>query len=224
MKNNQVFLRSSRALEKVREVLSSMESPILQLGPGKGAITSLIHDLGLDYTAVQSDSRFRQDLKGLNVVFGNFLTFRPESRYRSFVSNLPFDIASVVLFRIYEQYPDVKSCLVVVPRHLRLKFKERTRTGITLRNMYEMELIMELTPQDFSRNVTVYSDLILLKRKECDPALSFVMRQNVRPKRKLRNQMKWLDGHEIGELRSSQLNEDHLKTLVELYKKNKNQK
>ena len=112
----QHFLRDEAALERiVRAVDLTPDDPVLEIGPGLGALTRLLCRDALSVTAVEVDSRFEPPLRklceafpNLSLIFADFLRLdSAELMERAFgpargvvAANIPYYISTAILERL----------------------------------------------------------------------------------------------------------------------------
>ena len=117
----QHFLESPWAAKVVRAVTPEADQTFIEIGPGRGAITSLLASSARRVVAYEIDrdlaARLRQaGIPNVQVVDGDFLDITAE-RVRHelaaeptgslrFVGNLPYNVASPILFKLVQLFVD----------------------------------------------------------------------------------------------------------------------
>ena len=112
----QVFLRCTDVIRKIVEVACKNIAAILEIGPGKGALTAELLKSGLPVTAIEIDPAWSQYLEAKFTNFGNLnivnddvlkldlalllSDFRNKTKHVNIVSNLPYNITGPVLFKL----------------------------------------------------------------------------------------------------------------------------
>lgn len=101
----QNFLTDPAAIRAVVDLVARTEGPIVEIGPGGGALTRPLAALGRPLTAVEVDGRRVRELRGLlgpgtSVVHADFLRFRLPAAPHVLVGNLPFHRTTAVLRRV----------------------------------------------------------------------------------------------------------------------------
>ena len=87
---------------------------IVEIGPGHGAITALIHASGCTFDVIEIDQDFISSLElkypGVNVIASDALKFDFAAYYRGkrirVIGNLPYNISTPLLFKLFKQ-PDI---------------------------------------------------------------------------------------------------------------------
>jgi 23S rRNA (adenine-N6)-dimethyltransferase len=101
----QNFLTDPAAIRAVVDLVARTAGPIVEIGPGGGALTLPLGALGRPLTAVEVDGRRVRELRdrvrpGPTVVHADFLRFRLPAAPHVLVGNLPFHRTTAVLRRI----------------------------------------------------------------------------------------------------------------------------
>ncbi len=103
--HGQNFLTDPSIIATIRRLVAATEGPIIEIGPGDGALTSPLAQLGRPVTAVEIDTRLARRLAQrvpphVQVVADDFLTFRLPTSAHVIVGNLPFHQTTAMLRRI----------------------------------------------------------------------------------------------------------------------------
>ncbi|MFD7654334.1 23S ribosomal RNA methyltransferase Erm [Actinosynnema sp. NPDC059797] len=101
----QNFLTDPAAIRAVVDLVARTTGPIVEIGPGGGALTLPLEELGRPLTAVEVDGRRVRELRdrvgpGTSVVHADFLRFRLPAAPHVLVGNLPFHRTTAVLRRV----------------------------------------------------------------------------------------------------------------------------
>ncbi len=117
VKFSQVFLKDLSARRKIAEAVLSMadfslkENALLEIGPGAGAITSLVFPKVPSLKVVEIDRKYASALSleypGLSVINGDFLKSDVESIFPGrehlyFFGNLPYRISTAIMEKILD--------------------------------------------------------------------------------------------------------------------------
>ncbi|MCL4118367.1 UNVERIFIED_CONTAM: hypothetical protein GTU68_019601, partial [Idotea baltica] len=189
---------------------------VLEVGPGRGAITKyLLQQDVFTFKAVEAD---RDMVHHLQQTFGlgpdqliqeDFLKLPLDQVYDSdyaVIGNFPYNISSQILFRV-DKY---KEQIPFVLGMFQLEVAKRLASGpgskvygvvsVLLQAAYDIELLFEVPPDSFKPAPKVTSAIISLTRKEnyhipCDPKLfRSIVKGSFNQRRKmLRNTLKpWI--------------------------------
>lgn len=101
----QNFLTDRHTITRVVDLVSRTGGPIVEIGPGSGALTLPLAELGRAVTAVEIDGRLvgllrRRAPEHIRIVHGDFLKHRLPRTPHVVVGNLPFDRTTAVLRRL----------------------------------------------------------------------------------------------------------------------------
>ncbi|NMD56833.1 MULTISPECIES: 23S ribosomal RNA methyltransferase Erm [Tsukamurella] len=102
--HGQNFLTDGAVIARVVDLTRRTDGPIVEIGPGAGALTEPLLRLGRPLTAVEIDrrhaGRMRRALPAATVVHGDFLQHRLPTEPHAVVGNLPFHLTTAVLRKL----------------------------------------------------------------------------------------------------------------------------
>lgn len=102
--HGQNFLTDGAVIDRVVDLARRTDGPIIEIGPGAGALTDPLLRLGRPVTAVEIDGgharRLRGRLPAVTVVHGDFLRHRLPAEPHAVVGNLPFHLTTAVLRKL----------------------------------------------------------------------------------------------------------------------------
>lgn len=103
--HGQNFLTDPSVIAAITRLVADSTGPIIEIGPGGGALTVPLSRLGRPLTAIEIDSRLVERLAPrlpphARVVTGDFLSYRLPSAPHVLVGNLPFHQTTAMLRRI----------------------------------------------------------------------------------------------------------------------------
>lgn len=103
--HGQNFLRDQRIIRQMTDLAAQTQGPILEVGPGRGALTFPLEELGRPLTAVEIDRRLAQRLsrrcgRRTSIVHGDFLQHRLPETAHTIIGNLPFHLTTAILRRL----------------------------------------------------------------------------------------------------------------------------
>jgi 16S rRNA (adenine1518-N6/adenine1519-N6)-dimethyltransferase len=183
----QHFLASEPIAERIAGSLSGggLYDQVLEVGPGKGALTKFLLQKEYSLKAVEAD----QDMVGYlgkhfpalegRIIEGDFLKLRldevMEGRPFALIGNFPYNISSQILFRMLD-YRDLIPEMVGM---FQLEVAERvvappgSKTygiiSVLVQAWYEGELLFKVKPGSFTPPPKVQSAVIRLLRKKAEP-------------------------------------------------------
>ncbi len=103
--HGQNFLTDPSTIATITRLVAATKGPIIEIGPGDGALTTSLAQLGRPVTAVEIDARLARRLaerlpSHVGVVSDDFLTYRLPTSPHVLVGNLPFHQTTAMLRRI----------------------------------------------------------------------------------------------------------------------------
>ncbi len=111
----------------VRSLDAGRDDVILEIGPGRGALTKLLVKDYPEFVAVEIDESAVTELKekfgGLNVIRGDVLEFDFSSvaggnRKIKVIGNIPYNITSEILFRLLDNINCIDSAVLMVQKEV----------------------------------------------------------------------------------------------------------
>ncbi len=102
--NGQNFLLDPAVIRHIVALVAATSGPLVELGPGRGALTRPLARLGRPLTCVEIDptlaERLRLELTEVEVVTGDLLRFRLPTAPHVVVGNVPFHLTTAILRRL----------------------------------------------------------------------------------------------------------------------------
>lgn len=100
--HGQNHLRDERTIRRIIDLVRATDGPILEIGPGGGALTLDLQRLGRPLTAVEIDARRVRELRarvqpGTRVIHDDVLSHRFPHEPHVVVGNLPFHLTTAIL-------------------------------------------------------------------------------------------------------------------------------
>ena len=175
----QNFLINQGAIAKIVDSLDlAAESPVLEIGPGRGALTNEIVAQGAQLTVIEVDpdmiavideqhgqsgkvSIINADI--LSVDLSELLT--PGSRI---VGNLPYNISSPILRRLIDHSREFRSASLMLQREVvdritaRPGERERGFLTVLVEAAFHAERLFDLSPGSFRPQPKVWSSVVKL--------------------------------------------------------------
>ncbi|MFW6325068.1 MAG: 16S rRNA (adenine(1518)-N(6)/adenine(1519)-N(6))-dimethyltransferase RsmA [Desulfovibrionales bacterium] len=111
-------------------IVDSLESDttgkVLEIGPGRGALTSVLVDRNFRLSVLERDPDLAFEMKhkwpGLDVIIGDALAFSydrlPRAGFARIVGNLPYNIASPLIWTIAPVGRDLGQCVFMVQKEV----------------------------------------------------------------------------------------------------------
>ncbi len=182
-KLGQNFLISQEIIAKIIDIISPRPSEtVLEIGPGKGALTIPLAESGATIVAVEFDRQLchylEQALKSranVTVIQKDFLKFIPaEYGLASFklCGNLPFNISSPVIEWIVGHRTMIKKAVIMIQKEVALRLaskpggKEWSPLAIFTQLHFDIDYRFSVKPEHFRPSPEVTSAVVELNPKE----------------------------------------------------------
>jgi 16S rRNA (adenine1518-N6/adenine1519-N6)-dimethyltransferase len=183
-KLGQNFLVDASAARRIVEALGSIDhATVVEIGPGRGALTRALAERAGGLIAVEFDlllaDKLRAQFAGrsnVEIVSGNFLESslsellerRQQSRAKV-VGNIPYYITSDILLRLFEQHESIETVVIMLQKEVadRIVAVPGTRDygvlTVTAQLFADVERLFTLPPGAFSPPPQVYSSVLRLR-------------------------------------------------------------
>ena len=179
----QNFLIDPRVAERIASLVSDPAEPVIEIGPGLGALTTLLARTGRPLTAVEVDFRLAEALESrlaawphARVVRGDILEQRAEDlgeEPATIVANLPYSITTPALEWIVAQGLRVRRALLMVQREYARRLsaapggKEHGSITVFLALHAEIRVLFRVSPGAFYPRPDVDSVVLELLPRPC---------------------------------------------------------
>ncbi|MDR1097168.1 MAG: 16S rRNA (adenine(1518)-N(6)/adenine(1519)-N(6))-dimethyltransferase RsmA [Tannerella sp.] len=210
----QHFLKDPGIAQRIAETLSACRGlPVLEVGPGTGALTRFLLDEGYDLSVAEIDpasvNYLKQHFPALSgrIFAEDFLKMKLDPAKLCIIGNYPYYIASQIFFKVLDCREQVVCCSGMIQKEVaeRLTAPPGSRnSGILsalIQPWYDMEYLFTVSEEVFDPPPKVKSAVIRMTRNNrtvlgCDEALyKKVVKTSFNQRRKtLRNSMKPLLG------------------------------
>jgi len=214
----QHFLIDENISKKIIDSIDfSLFDKVIEVGPGKGALTKYLFNLKEDLTLIEIDKEsilfLENEFKNENfeIIEKDFLKFNIPKSYPLLsniliIGNFPYNISSQILFKAIDDYNSI-SCLVgmfqkevaerIVSEH---NTKKYGILSVKTQLLYDVKILFNVSPNVFFPKPKVDSAVISMTRKknitlDCDlNLLDKVIKLSFQQRRKkLKNSLKRLD-------------------------------
>lgn len=183
----QHFLIDKNIIQKIIKAISPLpDDLIVEIGPGKGALTEALYHHTKNLVLVEIDSELIEELRNkfpdLRIINKDILEcdFRSEffdSKFR-IVGNIPYYITSQIIFKIFDNYKIVKDAVFMIQKEVAERIISKTGSksyGIlsVFAQLYsEPEIIFNVSKNVFYPRPEVESSVLRLKIKDEIPLTS----------------------------------------------------
>jgi 16S rRNA (adenine1518-N6/adenine1519-N6)-dimethyltransferase len=172
----------------------AQEDTVVEIGPGQGALTHRLAELGLRLIAVELDHHLAADLRTrfapmprVTIVHGDALQFDPVPLLREppvkVVGNIPYNITSPLLFRLLEWRPPPERIVVMVQKEVADRLLadpgEKAYGALTVgvRAQATVQRLFNVGPRAFRPAPSVDSTVVLIRpRPDLSPEVGVPLR------------------------------------------------
>ena len=136
----QNFLVDDNIARKIVASLNiSSDDPVIEIGPGRGALTKHIVKQTNNFSAVEFDKSVLEELQkefgnSVNLVHSDFLEYDLESHFNKsnaqlkIIGNIPYNITSKILFKLFDVFSLVDSVVLMVQKEVASRLVAAPRT------------------------------------------------------------------------------------------------
>ena len=177
----QNYLIDKNIINKIISIINPQKDDIIiEIGPGQGALTQYLASSSAKIFAFEIDKRVIEQLKEKfeNVTFINadFLEIdlrELESSSLRIVGNIPYNITSPIIFKIFENNSLIRDAVLMVQYEVAKRMIAKVGTkdygilSVLLKFFTDTELCFKVSPNVFYPKPKVYSAVVKMKIKEC---------------------------------------------------------
>ena len=184
-KFGQNFLVDRYYISKIiNEINPKEESNILEIGPGKGAITEPILKKINHISVVEIDPdmikilKHKISTKNISILAEDVLGINDEffKKFNKIIGNLPYYIATEIILKLTKIYSSSFELYFMVQKEVAERItakpsnKSFGRLSVILQYYFDTELLFEIPPEAFSPQPKITSAFIrLIRKKRVDP-------------------------------------------------------
>ncbi|MCS7153665.1 MAG: 16S rRNA (adenine(1518)-N(6)/adenine(1519)-N(6))-dimethyltransferase RsmA [Bacteroidia bacterium] len=175
---DQHFLRTASFIQKIADAVRPKEDEtIIEVGPGKGALTQLLLLKPVPYIGIEIDA---QCLSHLRLLFptekaqwieGDFLHIPLPQQPLYFVSNLPYSITGPALFRILEHRFWIREGVLMLQAEVAQRLyasagkRPYGKLSVLFQSVYQVERLFRVPPGAFYPPPKVWSEVVRFTRQ-----------------------------------------------------------
>lgn len=170
----------------VRELGPRASETVIEIGPGRGALTGLLVESGARVIAVELDRELVPELRELYAGRANLSVVEADALRVDFceliapsatgrlISNLPYNVATAILQRIIEQRECLSELVVMLQREVVARITaapgtpERGFFSVLVQAYCETEILFDVNPAAFRPAPKVWSSVIRLTTQKAD--------------------------------------------------------
>ncbi len=129
----QNYLTDRNIIRKIIEELEPRETDtILEIGPGRGALTEEILKYNSDLTVIELDKRncsfLSSKFNGLKIIEGDFLEFDLKNFSQQkikIIGNIPYNITTPIIMKLMENAQHIESSVLMMQKEAALRFNAK---------------------------------------------------------------------------------------------------
>ena len=172
-KFGQHFLTNENIASKLVNEITSKEN-ILEIGPGDGILTKYLIDKKLKnfYVSeidIELINFLRKKFNNIKILDGDFLKLDLKKTFNSnlsIISNLPYNISSQILFKIYNSNSLVNEFVVMLQKEVAERINSKSGNkkfgilSVLLQTFYDLRIVCDVEPNEFNPKPKVISTVI----------------------------------------------------------------
>ncbi len=179
----QNFLKSPEVIQRIiDEVDHSAGKPVIEIGPGRGALTHPLAESGVDLLAVEFDrdlvgylEKLVRKFDNATILHADFLTFEPDAeRYPKFtlLGNLPYNITSPVMDWCDRYHERIETAVFMVQEELALRLsgspgsKNWSPLSVMTQMLFDVDFRFRVSAKAFRPPPKVTSAVVKLTPRE----------------------------------------------------------
>ncbi len=174
----QHFLHNKKILEKISKIQELYNENVIEIGPGKGALTKfLLKQSPKALTVIEKDKTLKpfleeikqKNIKNFNLIFDDALNFDLTGLAKKkiiLVGNLPYNIATTLIIKWMRSYENFKSLIVMVQKEVAERLYAKTgtkfysRTSVLVQASANVSEKFEVSAENFFPKPKVSSTVI----------------------------------------------------------------
>ncbi|MCK9236081.1 MAG: 16S rRNA (adenine(1518)-N(6)/adenine(1519)-N(6))-dimethyltransferase RsmA [Acholeplasmataceae bacterium] len=176
----QNFLKDSNILKKIVQAANIKQKNVVEIGPGKGALTAFLAEEALTVIAYEIDTSLKRHLDplqeehpNLNIVYQDFMkadltSIKPDSHI---VANVPYYITTPIIFKFLET-DTLQSATMMIQKEVQERLnavpntKAYNHLTVTISYLTEIKKVMDVKRHLFTPRPNVDSAVVQLIKKE----------------------------------------------------------
>ena len=174
----QHFLKDSQKAQQIVSFLNLDKcDKIIEIGPGKGALTKFLISLKADIKLIEIDSEAVDLLKSkfpnIEIIHADFLKLDLHSiiwKEYNIIGNFPYNISTQILFKILEHRDSIKEVVGMFQKEVAERICSETKSkkygipSVLIQAFFKCEKLLDLEENEFNPPPKVKSSVIKLRR------------------------------------------------------------
>tara|TARA_B100000963_G_scaffold42340_1_gene31497 strand:- start:220 stop:984 length:765 start_codon:yes stop_codon:yes gene_type:complete len=179
-KFGQHFLINENIASKIVNEVNSKKN-ILEIGPGDGILTKYLIEKELkNFYVSEIDTEvinfLRERFNKIKILEGDFLKLDLNKVFTSnlsIIGNLPYNISSQILFKIYNSNPSVTEFVVMLQKEVAERICSKSGNkkfgilSVLLQTFYDLRIVCDVEPNEFNPKPKVISTVIKGVKNRC---------------------------------------------------------
>jgi 16S rRNA (adenine1518-N6/adenine1519-N6)-dimethyltransferase len=179
----QNYLHDKNIIKKIiNEIAPQPEDTVLEIGPGRGALTELIYGKVKNFIAVEIDTRVIDDLQSrypdLQLIQKDFLKTDPNTLFDSnkkklrIIGNIPYNLTSPIIFKTIRNSGFIEDAVLMVQHEVAKRMTASKGTKdygiltVLLNYFTNTDLCFKVSPNAFYPKPKVTSAVVHLRLKD----------------------------------------------------------
>ncbi|MGL6125096.1 MAG: 16S rRNA (adenine(1518)-N(6)/adenine(1519)-N(6))-dimethyltransferase RsmA [Metamycoplasmataceae bacterium] len=177
----QNFLQDEEILNKIVSSIDINNKNIIEIGPGKGALSKLILLKAQKLVAFEIDYNL-VDFLSMEIKSKNFFLINEDflktnlSNYKNYsiIANIPYNITTPILFKIFENHTNFDDVILMVQKEVAERICAKPgdnnygKLTVTTANFANAKKLFDISPKAFFPSPKVTSSVIHLKIKKTE--------------------------------------------------------
>ena len=202
----QNFIIDKNTINKIIQIINpKQDEHIIEIGPGKGAITLPLLDKVKKITAIEIDPLLTKYLNEknkdkLNITNIDFMDWIPDFKTKKRIfGNLPYYVSSPIIFKLINEELFCEA-IIMVQKELALRLvakdntKDYSRMSVMAQTFCDIEINMNISKNIFNPKPKVESNIVTLKKKKINLNFKayekFIKLSFQHKRKKIRNNLK----------------------------------
>lgn len=200
----QNFLKSEKIIHKIIDTINPQKTEtIIEIGPGRGALTLLLAKSGAKIIGVEFDrdvlgylKKLLSEYDNVQIINEDFLEYQPDLEKFKLIGNIPYNITSPIIDWMINNQSNIETSYLMMQKEmaLRLSSKPDSKNWAPLSIMaqlyFDINLEFDIGPKNFQPAPKVMSSLVSFNTKEAieipnKEAFEKLVKQSFAQRRKL---------------------------------------
>ena len=139
------------------------EDKVLEIGAGKGVLSSIINNKVKSFTIIEKDERLKKYLSTYNVIYNDVLK-EDINGYNKIITSLPYSITESFMYKLMDTKFD--KLIMICGKKFADSINEDNKLSLLTKLYFNVKKIIDITPDSFDPQPRVMSSLIVLEPKD----------------------------------------------------------